>query len=107
MCIRSKPKIAEVQQQIGQQLNLRTVCKGKLSPLLGSSIDDTSEGRGPRAALMALNLCDKSESEKKAWQEESRVLAVVDSCKLSMASVRSGVRCYLEFAGSCICSFEL
>ena len=56
---------------------------------------------------MALNLCDKSESEKRAWQEESRVLAVVDSCKLSMASVRSGVRCYLEFAGSCLCSPEL
>ena len=104
LCIRNKPKTVELQQQIGQQLNLRTVCKGKLSPMLGSSVDETSKDRGPRAALMALHLCDRSESERKAWLEESRVLAVVDSCKLSMASVRSGVKCYLEFAGLCPCS---
>ena len=68
-------------------------------PLLKVTSDSTSKGRGPRAALDSLELPSMSVQQRQAWIEEARVKAILGSCSRSMASVRSGVRCYLAFAG--------
>ena len=38
-------------------------------------------------------------SEKRRWLEEARLDAILGSCPYSLASVKSGLRCYLAFAG--------
>ena len=59
----------------------------------------TSAGRGPREALSALDFGGMKPSEVKAWTEEARMDAILGSCRLSIKSVKSGVRCYVAFAG--------
>ena len=68
-------------------------------------VNDTSAGRGPRAALKCVGLRDMSNDGKAAWLEESRLDAILGNCRLSIPSVLSGVRCYIAFAGlfSCLC----
>ena len=56
-------------------------------------------GVGPMAALRKSRLQDSTEFEKRAWMERARVDAVLDSCRLSLKSVQSGIRCYVAFTG--------
>ena len=60
----------------------------------------TSAGRGPREALSALDFNNKTHVEVKAWAEEARLDAILGSCRLSMKSVKSGMRCYVAFAST-------
>ena len=68
-------------------------------PLLKKTSDSTAKGLGPRAALDSLDMSSMSNKDRIGWLEQARVKAITGSCSLSMASVRSGVRCYMAFAG--------
>ena len=59
----------------------------------------TAKGCGPMAALKRAQLEEKSEQGKDEWLEKARIDAILGSCRLSLPSVRSGIRCYAEFAG--------
>ena len=54
---------------------------------------------GPRAALRRLQRQGLSKDEKEAWIEGARVDAILGNCNRSLDSVKSGIRCYLAFAG--------
>jgi hypothetical protein len=53
--------------------------------------------KGPRKALKDFALSHKSAAERVAWLEQARVDAILGSCRGSLASVKSGVRCYIAF----------
>ena len=55
------------------------------------------QGMGPRRALKVLALVQKSAVERSAWLEQARLDAIVGSCRGSLGSVKSGVRCYVAF----------
>ena len=67
--------------------------------LQAREVNVVSKGLGPRAALTHANLAARTGPEKVTWLEESRIDAIIGSCSLSLKSVRSGVRCYMAFAG--------
>ena len=56
--------------------------------------------RGPRAACDDLNKRFKCPAEWEAWASEARVEAVLGSCRGSLPSVLSGIRCYVAFIGA-------
>ena len=62
-------------------------------------IASNSAQLGPRLALVKSGLKDKSFTEKEQWKEAARVDAVLGASRLSLKSVRSGIRCFLTFAG--------
>ena len=59
-----------------------------------------SEGHGPRAALSRMHLDIRSDAEVAKWAEEASIDAILGSCARSLPSLRSGVRCYIAFAGA-------
>ena len=93
-------------------LDVSRVCHNRLDrdPLVmlqAREVNVVSKGRGPRAALTHANLAARTGPEKVTWLEESRIDAIIGSCSLSLKSVRSGVRCYMAFAGSmCFCMWH-
>ena len=56
-------------------------------------------GGGPRKAVRALQIHFDSTAgiDRAAWLEDARVEAIVGSCRKSIESVKSGLRCYLAF----------
>ena len=60
----------------------------------------TAERVGPKAAIERLHLEDLSLQERAVWFENARIDAIVSPCRLSMASVRSGIRCWFTFIGA-------
>ena len=52
---------------------------------------------GPRGALKSLDLAFKSPAEVGAWIERARLAAILGGCRLSVNSLRSGLRCYITF----------
>ena len=61
----------------------------------------TAMNNGPLEALRKSGLCFKTKKEKAAWVAEARLDAILGSCQASVQSVKSGLRCYLAFAGEC------
>ena len=61
-------------------------------------------GLGPKAATQRLELHGMDVREKQLWIEGARIDAIVGNCRLSLASVKSGIRCYIAFAGRCLWS---
>ena len=55
------------------------------------------QNKGPMQALKGLALTKKSTAERILWLEQARIAAIVGACKGSLASVKSGVRCYVAF----------
>ena len=55
---------------------------------------------GPRAAVAELDRINDSSEEWSIWIEEARLHALLGSCRASIASVKSGIRCYVAFAGA-------
>ena len=53
---------------------------------------------GPRAELTAVCEGHVSAAARVSWAEEARVRAITGSCPKSLASVVSGLRCWLDFA---------
>ena len=58
-------------------------------------------GAGPKAALKRLGVEWRCEDDKKLWLENARLQSVTGTCKLSMPSVMSGLRCWISFVGEC------
>ena len=61
--------------------------------------DHGSKLRGPRANLELANLSSMRPQEKALWFECARVKAILGSNARVLPSVKSGIRCYLNFAG--------
>ena len=55
---------------------------------------------GPRAALRELQCAELTDSGRTAWMEQARLAAVLGSCRLSIESVKSGLRAYVAFVGA-------
>ena len=62
--------------------------------------NDGAKGAGPRAALSKAHLEVKTANELTEWVESARLDAVLGSCARSLPSLRSGIRCYIAFAGA-------
>ncbi len=59
----------------------------------------TAAGLGPRSALRKFELGQLSLDDRLAWVEKARLQAILGSCRLSIESLKSGVRCYVGFVG--------
>lgn len=57
-----------------------------------------STRRAPRSAIQQLATSLTTEHDRLLWIERAQVDAIVGACKLSLGSVRSGIRCYMIFA---------
>eukprot|EP00973_Karenia_brevis_P045692 6327655-Karenia_brevis.AAC.1 len=53
---------------------------------------------GPIKALKALRLGEMSILQRLEWLEQARLDAIFGSQRLSLASVKSGLRCYISFS---------
>ena len=62
--------------------------------------------RGPRAALKKLRIDEMTEYEKDFWLEKARIDAILGGARLSMKSLKSGLRCYVAFVGK-LCQYAL
>lgn len=60
----------------------------------------TAAHAGPRAALQRLDLSGLSRAGRDRWAESARVDAILGSCRLTMKSVRSGMKCWIAFIGA-------
>ena len=69
-----------------------------LGQLAERPCNTTAHGLGPRRALNRVRLADMVPCERGAWLEEARIDATLGACRLSLKSVRGGVRCYMAFA---------
>jgi hypothetical protein len=54
---------------------------------------------GPRASIVASRFEKMSKHEKEVWAHNARIQSVIGACARTLPSVRSGLRCYLAFAG--------
>ena len=61
------------------------------------SVRCTTTDEGPRKAMKTMQLDRMSVAENKVWLESARLEAVLGSCRRSLPSVRSGLRCYVAF----------
>ena len=57
-------------------------------------------GHGPRKACELLRLEELGMVDRNAWIEKSRLDAILGGLRLSLASFRSGLRCYIAFVGA-------
>ena len=70
-----------------------------LDTLVDRPLNSTSRGAGPCKALGRVRLDIMSDAERVNWQETARVDAILRPCRLSMRSVKSGIRCWIGFIG--------
>lgn len=62
-------------------------------------------GVGPRAAVSKLS-SHLANTQTSVWMESARLQAILGSCARSLPSLRSGISCYIAFAGAacaCVC----
>jgi hypothetical protein len=59
----------------------------------------TAAGLGPMAASKNLQLDKQSSVDRALWVQEARLDAIMGGMSHSMPSFRSGMRCYVAFAG--------
>ena len=57
-------------------------------------------GGGPCKRLVHVQQRWGSPEDRAMWLEQARVDAILDSSRLSMKPVRSGVKCFMAFAGA-------
>ena len=79
----------------------KAVEAGKVDNIDAREQSSASKGMGPRLALRESKLREMGAAERASWAEEARLNAILGSCKLSMKSWRSGVRCYISFISLC------
>ena len=70
--------------------------------LVCRSEDTALQSMGPRRALKKLALAQLSAADRSLWLEQARIDAIVGSCRGSLESVKSGVRCYVAFVRSSV-----
>jgi len=56
--------------------------------------------KGPRVNMELANLSSMAPKEKALWVERARIAAILGSSARVLPSVRSGIRCFLNFAGT-------
>ena len=79
------------------------ILDGNVGKVQAPDRNTTAAGMGPQAALRRANFKEMSELQMFEWAEQARLDAIIGCCRLSMASWKSGVRCYIAFAGrSCV-----
>ena len=76
---------------------MHPVVKPVLERLVDRPKNMTAAGRQPTRAIKAARFHEMSPHERKEWMDEARMDAILGSCRLSLSSVRSGVRCYIAF----------
>ena len=54
--------------------------------------------RGPREAVLAMDFGSMTPRQRTEWLDGARLAAVLGPCAKTLPSVRSGIRCYIEFA---------
>ena len=54
---------------------------------------------GPRAACAQIDFDTMRKRDKAIWIEQARVASVLGASSRALSSLRSGLRCYLVFAG--------
>ena len=75
--------------------------QGTAPPALRTAAPDVNSiaaGCGPRAAIDVAIIRSESAPSLQAWLDEARLEAILGSCPRSINYVKSGFRCYLEFA---------
>ena len=85
-------KIGQKVQQASDEAVLETAL-AKYQPKA-----EMAKGVGPRAALRHLTETIVSPAARRAWAEENRIHALLDSCPRSHGSFMSGVKCWAAFA---------
>ena len=65
-------------------------------------MDAALQNWGPRRALKELAFAQMSAGDRSTWLEQARIDAIVGSCRGSLESVKSGVRCYVAFVRSSV-----
>ena len=60
----------------------------------------SSTMKGPKAAMDEANFSAMSSREKSKWVDDARIMAILGASARTLPSMRSGIRCYLAFAGS-------
>ena len=80
--------------------------KGELG-LVPSCVEPLLEvkGLGPRAAIAKAGFGAMKQSDRLKWVVQARLDAILGSCRLSLASWLSGLRCYYAFIGVCLVVF--
>ncbi len=80
-------------------ITAEVVRKGQIDALPDRPRNVTSEHAGPIAALKRLDFMNMSQAGRSRWAESARVDAIVGSCRHTMASLKSGLRCWVAFLG--------
>ena len=60
----------------------------------------SAEGAGQQTALQRLSVDGMGKEDKRLWLESARLLSITGTCRLSMPSVMSGLRCRISFVGA-------
>ena len=61
------------------------------------AVNMTAHGVGPTQATKRLRLAERTEDQRNTWIEEARLDAILGSTRLSLPSLRTGLRCYVSF----------
>ena len=77
---------------------------GNVDTLAPRPANKDGAARGPRAALKKLRIDEMTEYEKDFWLEKARIDAILGGARLSMKSLKSGLRCYVAFVGK-LCQY--
>ena len=80
--------------------------RGRMECLGGVSWPEnvTVAAAGPMGTLKSLCLHNRGGGDRAAWAEEARLRALLGGVRLSMASLSSGLRCYIAFVGAVACA---
>ena len=92
------PKIKRA-RVVAEELQDGVVCKGSLVQPRARG----AEGVGPRAASKRLGAEAMGVEDKRLWLENARLASIIGTCRLSMPSVMSGLRCWISFVGGFFC----
>ena len=75
--------------------------QGEVGNLRGTGVvNQASAGRGPRSVMQVLQLKGLDQAGMTAWMEEARMKAILSNQEQTLKSLRSGLKCYVQFAGT-------
>ena len=99
--LRRRRRLDEAVATIRPQVLAQEVREGNLRNVERANTSALQEARkGPRGALKELRLADMGECERQCWTQTMRLRALLGDWKSSMASFKSGLRCYFAFLGT-------
>ena len=75
---------------------------GKLDGLKShAAINLSADGNGPMVAMKRQEMGAMSNAQRAQWMEKARLDALLGGTRFSLNSLRSGLRCYIAFVGTC------